>query len=408
MPGITLSVSQLGNYVQRSFQSDPILRDLTVDGEISNLRVYGNGMLFFTLKDDQASVACVMYDEYTDSLAALPFDGMRVLAKGSISIYVKGGRYQFIVRALKTQGIGSLYERLQQLRLMLAADGLFDQARKKPIPQIPDTIGVVTSPTGSVIRDILQVALRRNPQARILLFPVRVQGLGADQEIAEAIKRLDQINSVSTIILARGGGSVEDLWTFNEECVVRAVAACHTPVVSAVGHETDVTLCDLAADLRVPTPSAAAECTVPIREELIETVANAQFTLHKAINARFGMGVTALNEAETGLAALNPYKRLSAETSRIVDWTNRLRTAMQQRLTQAIRELDGNTRELELISPFAVLQRGYVIAEKDGVPIRSYDEVSMGDLIQLRFNRGLATAEIIMVKGDGDDGGEKE
>lgn len=400
MSGFTLSVSQLGAYVQRSFQADPLLRDLAVAGEISNLRVFGSGMLFFTLKDDQASVACVMYDEYAENLPAIPYDGMRVLARGSVSLYVKSGRYQLMVRSLQLQGIGPLYERLQQLKAQFAAEGLFDEGKKKPIPQIPDTIGVVTSPGGAVIRDILQVALRRNPQVRILLYPVRVQGVGADLEVAEAVKRLDEIEAVSTIIIARGGGSIEDLWTFNEEYVVRAVAAAHTPVVSAVGHETDVTLCDLAADLRVPTPSAAAECTVPIRDHLTAEIANAKLSLHEAMLGRMNSFNAALIEAENSLKLLHPSRKLDLETKRLAELTNRLHTAMAYRFMQAEKDLDRSIRDLDLLSPYSILKRGYTIAEKEGIPIRSSHEVLAGDLIQLRFGRGLATARIIDTEGD--------
>lgn len=408
MAGLTLTVSQLGNYVQRSFQSDPLLRDLTVSGEISNLKAYGGGILFFTLKDEQAAVACVMYAEYAEALSVMPFDGMRVLARGSVSLYVKGGRYQLSVRDLRTQGVGPLYEQLQRRKAALAREGLFDEECKKPIPAIPDTVGVVTSPTGAVIRDILQVSLRRNPKARILLCPVRVQGMGADEEIVRAIDTLDRTERVSTIIIARGGGSIEDLWTFNEEKVVRAVAACRTPVVSAVGHETDVTLCDLAADLRVPTPSAAAECTVPQLVDLQRAVLDAGDSLREAMADRLREAAARLDGAKGGLKAVHPSRRLDAESRRLEQALARMKQEIRRRFEHAGSGLAGAVRELALVSPYAVLQRGYAIAEKDGVPVVSAAQIAPGDQILLRFGKGKAVARIIETEGGEDSGSQKK
>ncbi|MBQ8129627.1 MAG: exodeoxyribonuclease VII large subunit [Clostridia bacterium] len=408
MAGLTLTVSQLGNYVQRSFQSDPLLRDLTVSGEISNLKAYGGGILFFTLKDEQAAVACVMYAEYAEALSVMPFDGMRVLARGSVSLYVKGGRYQLSVRDLRTQGVGPLYEQLQRRKAALAREGLFDEECKKPIPAIPDTVGVVTSPTGAVIRDILQVSLRRNPKARILLCPVRVQGMGADEEIVRAIDTLDRTERVSTIIIARGGGSIEDLWTFNEEKVVRAVAACRTPVVSAVGHETDVTLCDLAADLRVPTPSAAAECTVPQLVDLQRAVLDAGNSLREAMADRLREAAARLDGAKGGLKAVHPSRRLDAESRRLEQALARMKQEIRRRFEHAGSGLAGAVRELALVSPYAVLQRGYAIAEKDGVPVVSAAQIAPGDQILLRFGKGKAVARIIETEGGEDSGSQKK
>ena len=408
MAGLTLTVSQLGNYVQRSFQSDPLLRDLTVSGEISNLKAYGGGILFFTLKDEQAAVACVMYAEYAEALSVMPFDGMRVLARGSVSLYVKGGRYQLSVRGLRTQGVGPLYEQLQRRKAALAREGLFDEECKKSIPVIPDTVGVVTSPTGAVIRDILQVSLRRNPKARILLCPVRVQGMGADEEIVRAIDTLDRTERVSTIIIARGGGSIEDLWTFNEEKVVRAVAACRTPVVSAVGHETDVTLCDLAADQRVPTPSAAAECTVPRLVDLQRAVLDAGDSLREAMTDRLREAAARLDGAKGGLKAVHPSRRLDAESRRLEQALARMKQEMRRRFEHAGSGLAGAVRELALVSPYAVLQRGYAIAEKDGVPVVSAAQIAPGDQILLRFGKGKAVARIIETEGGEDSGSQKK
>ena len=269
---LELTVSQLNEYVRRMFQMDPMLRAIELKGEISNLKFHQSGALFFTMKDENAAISCVMYADEAENLQAMPFEGMRATASGSVALYARGGQYQFVVKRLHAQGVGVLYERLQMLKEKLGREGLFAPERKRALPRYPDTVGVVSSPTGAVIHDILNVSLRRNPNARILLCPVRVQGVGADEEVAAGIRMLERLEHVSVIIVARGGGSMEDLWTFNEESVVRAVAMCKKPVVSAVGHETDVTLCDLAADLRVPTPSAAAECVTPIWDDVAASV----------------------------------------------------------------------------------------------------------------------------------------
>ena len=225
MPGkLTLTVSQLNEYIRRTLQLDPMLRRIELRGEISNLKLHQTGTVFFTLKDERAAIGCVMYASDAAQLSCAPFDGMRAVVSGSVGLYVKGGQMQFYASDMRPEGVGVLYERLLALKERLSAEGLFDPARKRAIPAYPDTIGVVTSPTGAVIHDICQVALRRDPKARILLCPVRVQGVGAADEVASAIAMLERIDSVSVIIVARGGGSIEDLWTFHEEQVVRAVA----------------------------------------------------------------------------------------------------------------------------------------------------------------------------------------
>ncbi|MDO5300809.1 MAG: exodeoxyribonuclease VII large subunit, partial [Clostridia bacterium] len=307
---LSLSVSQLNEYVRRMFQLDPMLRTIEVRGEISNLKFHQTGTLFFTLKDENAAISCVMYAQDAARLQAEPFEGMRAVVTGSVGLYAKGGQYQLYAAALRAQGVGVLYERLLALKAKLAAEGLFDADRKRPIPGFADTIGVVSSPTGAVIHDILNVSLRRDPQARILLCPVRVQGIGAADEVAHAIRLLERLDGVSVIIVARGGGSMEDLWTFNEESVVRAVAACRKPVVSAVGHETDVTLCDLAADLRAPTPSAAAECVVARRDDVCAQIASMKQALRDAATARLDQQEASLRLAAARLAAQHPGNKL--------------------------------------------------------------------------------------------------
>lgn len=391
---LTLTVSQLNEYVRRMFQMDPMLLSIELKGEISNLKFHQTGMLFFTLKDEQAAISCVMYPDDAAQLQTEPFEGMRVLLKGSVGLYARGGQYQFVAKTMNAQGVGVLYERLLALKGKLKAEGLFDSARKKPIPAFVDTVGVVTSPTGAVIHDILNVSLRRNPEARILLCPVRVQGIGAAEEVAQAIELLDQLEHVSVIVVARGGGSIEDLWAFNEECVVRAAAACTKPIVSAVGHETDVTLCDLAADLRVPTPSAAAECVTPIRAEIEEELCTLRRQLKDAAERAVSEREAELKLAKSRLSNCQPDKGLDAVSVRLVQQREKLNVAMCLAVERRKQALEQKKKELSLLNPYRVLARGYAIVQKGERAIADASALCKGDVVTLRFADGSVKALI--------------
>ena len=389
---LTLTVSQLNEYIRRIMQLDPMLHSVELKGEISNLKFHQTGTVFFTLKDELSSIACVMYASDAQKLQAAPFEGMRAVVSGSVGFYVKRGQLQFYASNLQAQGVGVLYERLMALKLRLSQEGLFAAERKQPLPPFPDTIGVVTSPTGAVIHDILNVSLRRNPDAKILLCPVRVQGIGAADEVVQAIELLERIDSVSVIIVARGGGSMEDLWTFNEECVVRAVARCSKPIVSAVGHETDVTLCDLAADLRAPTPSAAAECVVPIKQELLAQLGNLKEALLSAAAWQLERKRAALDMLGARLALCQPGKRLCAEEQRLAEKRQALHQAMDRRWAACESLLYQRWRELDMLSPYRVLSRGYAIVTKDGQAVSSAAQLASGDKIAVRFADGVIIA----------------
>lgn len=384
---------------------DPVLRAIELKGEISNLKFHQSGALFFTMKDEQAAISCVMYANDAENLQAMPFEGMRVVASGSVALYARGGQYQFVVKTLHTQGVGVLYERLQLLKDKLGRQGLFDSERKKRIPAYPNTIGVVSSPTGAVIHDILNVSLRRDPNARILLCPVRVQGIGADDEVARAVELLDQLEHVSVIIVARGGGSMEDLWTFNEERVVRAVAACHKPIVSAVGHETDVTLCDLAADLRTPTPSAAAECVVPLREKTSEWLENAKRELFESARRQLWERQHKLALLQTQLTANRPDKKIEKQKVQLDAATKAFHQAIRKKLEENKRNLERQKMAMRLLSPYAALERGYAIVQMDGRIVRA-SALHTGDSITLRFADGTVAASI--TREAGNDGIQKE
>lgn len=392
---LELTVSQLNEYVRRMFQMDPMLRAIELKGEISNLKFHQSGALFFTMKDENASISCVMYSGDVDGLQAMPFEGMRAVASGSVALYVRGGQCQFVVKRMRAQGVGVLYERLQMLKEKLGREGLFEPERKRALPPYPDTIGVVSSPTGAVIHDILNVSLRRNPDVHILLCPVRVQGIGADEEVVEAIHLLERLEHVSVIIVARGGGSMEDLWTFNEERVVRAVAMCKKPIVSAVGHETDVTLCDLAADLRAPTPSAAAECVVPVRNEMLNKIEIMRRQMQESARNAVAERQNALKLAQIKLSANHPSLTIRRQEERLAQRMDALLRAAERQIQNRQTRLETQTAALELLSPYAALKRGYAIVQNAGRAISKAGGLCVGDEVTVRFADGVIHAEVL-------------
>ena len=392
---LELTVSQLNEYVRRMFQMDPMLRAIELKGEISNLKFHQSGALFFTMKDENASISCVMYSGDVDGLQAMPFEGMRAVASGSVALYVRGGQCQFVVKRMRAQGVGVLYERLQMLKEKLGREGLFEPERKRALPPYPDTIGVVSSPTGAVIHDILNVSLRRNPDAHILLCPVRVQGIGADEEVVEAIHLLERLEHVSVIIVARGGGSMEDLWTFNEERVVRAVAMCKKPIVSAVGHETDVTLCDLAADLRAPTPSAAAECVVPVRDEMLNKIEIMRRQMQESARNAVAERQNTLKLAQIKLSANHPSLTIRRQEERLTQRMDALLRAAERQIQNRQTRLETQTAALELLSPYAALKRGYAIVQNAGRAISKAGGLCVGDEVTVRFADGVIHAEVL-------------
>ena len=392
---LELTVSQLNEYVRRMFQMDPMLRAIELKGEISNLKFHQSGALFFTMKDENTSISCVMYSGDVDGLQAMPFEGMRAVARGSVALYVRGGQCQFVVKRMRAQGVGVLYERLQMLKEKLGREGLFEPERKRALPPYPDTIGVVSSPTGAVIHDILNVSLRRNPDAHILLCPVRVQGIGADEEVVEAIHLLERLEHVSVIIVARGGGSMEDLWTFNEERVVRAVAMCKKPIVSAVGHETDVTLCDLAADLRAPTPSAAAECVVPVRDEMLNKIEIMRRQMQESARNAVAERQNALKLAQIKLSANHPSLTIRRQEERLAQRMDALLRAAERQIQNRQTRLETQTTALELLSPYAALKRGYAIVQNAGRAISKAGGLCVGDEVTVRFADGVIHAEVL-------------
>ncbi len=401
----TLTVSDLNEYVRRSLAGDPMLKDLKLRGEISNFKRHVSGHLYFSLKDEQARIQCVMFRQDASRLTFSPADGMRVELRGSVSLYTAAGSYQFYATGMSPDGLGALYQRFEELKRRLMAEGLFDAGRKRPLPLLPRQIGIVTARTGAVIHDIARVAGRRNPGVQLVLRPAQVQGAGAAENIAQGIRDLSALPEIDVLIIGRGGGSLEDLWAFNEEAVVRAIAACPVPVISAVGHETDVTLSDFAADVRAATPSAAAELAVQERNQLNDQLLSLRARALKATHDAAGQRRTSLAQAETRLARLHPIARLRELRNREALLMAGLNAAAQARLKERSALLGQRLARLEALGPQAVLKRGYVIArDSRGNPVSHAADVP--ERLELLFQDGRAQVMTLSVEGGNPFGGD--
>ena len=388
----TLSVSQLNEYVRRLLAGDPMLRSLRVQGEISGFKRYTSGHLYFTLKDEEACVSCVMFRSAAETLDFRPQDGQRVTIRGSASLYPQRGQFQLYVETMQREGVGELYMRFEALKRRLTAEGLFDQAIKKEIPAYPRVIGVATSRTGAVLRDIVRVARRRDPNISILLAPTSVQGAGAAGEIVHA---LEQLNRQGVILCGRGGGSIEDLWPFNEEIVARAIRASKIPVISCVGHETDFTIADFAADLRAPTPSAAAELAVPEAAALRAAIDGLLEGGAAAIERRLTLERAHLARLNAS-AALNMPSRLLIERreTALERLTGRMTRAAQAMPQTKRARLDGLMRALNAVNPNAVLERGYAVVRQNGQAVTDASALDVGDLIDVTLKGGTLGARV--------------
>ena len=390
-----LSVSDLNEYVRRSLAADPMLHGLRLRGEISNFKRHSSGHWYFTLKDEDSRINCVMFRQNNMGVSIRPADGMAVIVSGSVSLYVQGGAYQFYVDAMRPDGVGSLYLRYEALKAKLAKEGLFDAGRKRPLPLLPRGIAIVTSPTGAVLHDIRTVSARRNPAIPLTLLPVRVQGEGAAEEIAAAIRKAGTLSNIDVLITGRGGGSMEDLWAFNEECVVRAIAECPVPVISAVGHETDTTLADYAADVRAATPSMAAELAVQDRLELLGEVAALRQQLTKNMEYRLSEEAQRLAHLRTRLTGCHPAQRLAQQEHQMDKLRTRLNTAAQARVTALTASVAEYRAKLTALGPMAVLGRGYALAMHAGQPVTTAVMARQAGRMELRFQDGAlnVTAE---------------
>jgi len=398
---LVLTVGQLNAYVKSVLDGDRNLNHVFVCAEISNFtNHYRTGHFYFSLKDETSVIRAVMFRSNAQRLKFLPQNGMRVIVRGQVSLYERDGQYQLYIDDMQPDGLGAFNLAFEQLKERLSKEGLFAPERKRPLPRYPMRIGIVTSPTGAAVRDIINILSRRFPLAQMILQPVQVQGEDAPGQIIEAIELFNEKRAADVLIVGRGGGSIEELWAFNDEGVARAVASSEIPVISAVGHETDYTICDFAADLRAPTPSAAAELCVPDWHAELERVETLRRSAGQLVRRRL--------EAEQQRLDTLILRAKFQEPTRLFESGRQMLTTLEQRLCKAAAErlLRENNRlapltgKLDALSPLKVLSRGYTIAYHEDRPIRSISEVSAGDTVQLKWSDGSARCEVLEALAD--------
>ncbi|TDA67986.1 MAG: exodeoxyribonuclease VII large subunit [Chloroflexi bacterium] len=392
-----LTVTELSQYLRALMESDEILRDLWVSGEISNLSQPASGHIYFTLKDPSSALRCVIWRTTAARLLVHLRNGQAVEAHGAISLYERDGQYQLYIDSLRLAGEGWLYQEFLRLKARLEADGLFDEARKRPVPAFPQRIGIVTSATGAALQDILNTLNHRYPLAEVILSPAPVQGDDAPPRLVRALQRLEAAGP-DVILMVRGGGSLEDLWAFNDERVVRAIVACGVPVITGIGHETDFTLADFAADLRAPTPTGAAVLATPDAADLRAALGSKLLHLDSAVAALLASNRRDRTDLEMRLARLSPQRKVQEDRQRLDELTERaLRgLAAGHRLRRA--RVDGLASRLQALSPLAVLQRGYaVVRGPDGRILQSVQQVKPGDAIAARLKDGELSAQVQQV-----------
>lgn len=434
-----LTVSQLTRCVKQLLERNPQLTDVWVRGEISNFTHHTSGHMYFTLKDSQSRIKVVMFASYNRYLRFLPKNGTTAIVRGSLSVYERDGNYQLYAREMQPDGLGSLYLAFQQLKEKLQAEGLFDPQRKRPLPAFPRTIGVVTSPTGAAVRDIVTTIRRRFPQAAIVIIPAIVQGEEAPASIEAAIQRSNRYAQLEVLIVGRGGGSIEELWAFNDERVARAIAAARVPVISAVGHETDYTIADFVADVRAATPTAAAELAVPHYLEWLERTRQLEHRLHQALKTRLAEQRQRLNRLSQAYGMRLPQRRIEETRQELDDWVNRLRgttkqfvqrhrqqyrqvaerltryrfsvrlkqqrealrrtrsaleLAMRRRLREGRSQLGGLVGQLAALSPLKVMQRGYALVYREEQLVKNAAAFAVGDKLTVRLCDGAVHARV--------------
>lgn len=393
---LVLSVSQLNRYIKMNFDADENLANIFISGEISNFtNHYRTGHLYFTLKDDSAAVRAVMFNSSAKRLKFMPEDGMKVIARGRVSVYEASGQYQLYVDDMQPDGVGALNLAYEQLKEKLQKEGLFSEHHKKPLPPYPEKVGVITSPTGAAVRDIINVLGRRFPYAEIVFCPVLVQGDGAHLQLTDAVNMFNSERAADVIIIGRGGGSIEDLWEFNDEGLARAVYNSEIPVISAVGHETDFTICDFVADMRAPTPSAAAELAVPDANEL-------QYALSALKNRMFLNVSSGIADRRSRLEYLTSKGALKSPDEMLSNRSQRLDTAFSKMLSSYENRIGGKkvkfisaATALSKLDPMSVLMRGFAfVSDKNGKNVYSSQALAKGDKINVRFHDGSAVCEV--------------
>lgn len=391
-----ITVTDLNKYIKNKIDGDEMLNNVLVKGEISNFKNHYTGHMYFTLKDENSLIKCVMFKSYTTHLSFMPKDGMKVMVLGSVAVFERDGIYQIYAKAMKEDGLGSLYTAYEELKKKLEQEGLFAESHKKKIPFMPKTIGVLTSNTGAVIRDIINVSTRRNPGVHIRLYPVPVQGPGAAEKIVEGIKFMNENKLADVLIIGRGGGSLEDLWPFNEEIVARAIYDSELPIISAVGHETDFTIADFVADLRAPTPSAAAELAVANIEDVRETLKLYNNRYKVALKKKIELMRLSYEKCMARPAYKNPTQKINEQYMVIDMKVKALQNSMMLKLKEAKTSFVKETAKLDSLSPLKTLTRGYSIVTKQesGKVIKSVDDLNSGEKVNLRLSDGQKTATI--------------
>lgn len=392
---MAITVSDLNEYVKNKIAEDEYLNNILVKGEISNFKNHYTGHMYFTLKDEKSLIKCIMFKSYAQKLNFMPKDGMKVILFGGVSVFERDGIYQIYVKAMEEDGLGDLYTKYQELKSRLEEQGLFDEAHKILIPTMPKVIGVLTSQTGSVIRDIINVSTRRNPNVVIRLLPVPVQGEGAAEKIAKGIETMNRNKLADVLILARGGGSLEDLWPFNEEIVAQSIYHSEIPIISAVGHETDFTIADFVADLRAPTPSAAAELAVPDVYEVKQKIIAYQNRLRMALIKKVQIMKLRYEKSMSSFVFKEPTRRMQENYIRIDQQVKQLQGLMQTKYEQEKTRYVKLIAKLDAYSPLKTLARGYAITQKEGKVVTTQADLKTGDIVDIRFVDGERKAKML-------------
>lgn len=390
-----LTVSQLNFYIKSLIENDSKLNIVFLSGEISNLTDhYRSGHIYLSLKDEKSVIRAVMFSGNARNLRFKPTDGMKVICRGRVAVYEPTGQYQLYIEDMQPDGIGALTLAYEQLKKKLADKGLFDVSHKKPLPRFPKTVGVITSPTGAAVQDIRNILYRRFPCINIVMCPVLVQGDSAPEQLVHAVKTLDMYNACDVIIIGRGGGSIEDLWAFNDETLANAIYDCKIPVISAVGHETDFTICDFVSDMRAPTPSAAAELAVPDKAELMSYYSSQLQYLSSFMDSQFRKNSSRLIDFQRRISLVSPQSRIDKYEKNIELLLNKSQNIVNEKYSEKSNEITKISAKLESLNPLSVLSRGYSIAEKDGCVITSSSQLNKGDNFTLEFSDGKINATV--------------
>lgn len=391
-----ITVTDLNKYIKGRIDNDEMLNNVLVKGEISNFKNHYTGHMYFTLKDENSLIKCVMFKTYTTHLSFMPKDGMKVIVLGGVSVFERDGVYQIYAKAMKEDGLGNLYVAYEELKNKLSNEGLFDEKYKKPIPFMPKTIGVLTSNTGAVIRDIINVSTRRNPNVNIRLYPVPVQGSGAGEKIAEGIEFMNKNKLADVLIIGRGGGSIEDLWPFNEEVVARAIFNSKIPIISAVGHETDFTIADFVADLRAPTPSAAAELAVANIDDVRENLRAYNNRYKVSLKKKIELMKMSYEKCMTRQAFKNPTQKINEQYMLIDMKVKSLQNSILLKIKEDKTKFVKEVAKLDALSPLKTLTRGYsIVSKQDGKIAKEVKDLSQGEKVSIRLSDGKVDAQVL-------------